>query len=134
MREEPELHDGVEVYCTIKQDHGLETVLDQQLIKDCQPAIQDGTKVELDIAVQNIDRALCTMLSHEVSKKWGPNGLPDDTIHIRATGSAGQSVGAWMANGVTFELSGDANDFVGKGLSGGTSTGTRFVFVPTDTA
>jgi glutamate synthase (NADPH) large chain len=111
--------EDVEVYCTIKQDHGLDTVLDRQLIKDCQPAIQDGEKVELNIKVQNIDRALCTMLSHEVSKKWGPKGLPEDTIHIRATGSAGQSVGAWMANGVTFELSGDANDFVGKGLSGG---------------
>ncbi len=113
-------HPDVEVYCTIKQDHGLETVLDQQLIKDCQPAIQHGAKVELDIEVQNIDRALCTMLSHEISKKWREGGLPEeDTIHIRARGSAGQSVGAWMVHGVTFELSGDANDYVGKGLSGG---------------
>ena len=112
-------HAGVEVYSTIKQDHGLDKILDRQLIKDCQPAIQNGEKVALDIKVQNIDRALCTMLSHEISKKWGPDGLPNDTIHIRATGSAGQSVGAWMAHGVTFELSGDANDFVGKGLSGG---------------
>ena len=109
----------VEVYCTIKQDHGLDQVLDQKLIKDCQPAIQDGTKVALDLEVQNIDRALGTMLSHEISKKWGPDGLPEDTIHIRAHGSAGQSVGAWMVHGVTIELSGDANDFVGKGLSGG---------------
>ncbi len=112
-------HPDVEVYCTIKQDHGLDKVLDQQLIKDCQPAIQDGTKVELDIEVQNIDRTLCTMLSHEISKKWGPDGLPEDTIQIRAKGSAGQSVGAWMVNGVTLKLHGDANDFVGKGLSGG---------------
>ncbi|QDU41896.1 Ferredoxin-dependent glutamate synthase 1 [Symmachiella dynata] len=118
-------HPGVEVYCTIKQDHGLDKVLDQKLIKDCQPAIQDGTKVALEIDVQNIDRALGTMLSHEISKKWGPEGLPEDTIHIRARGSAGQSVGAWMAHGVTIELSGDANDFVGKGLSGG-----RIVIAP----
>jgi len=115
----------VEVYCTIKQDHGLESVLDQKLIAECQPAIQEGKKVEVDVEVQNIDRALCTMLSHEISKKWGAEGLPEDTIHIRATGSAGQSVGAWMVSGVTFELSGDANDFVGKGLSGG-----RIVIAP----
>ena len=75
--------------------------------------------MRLNIEVQNIDRALGTILSHEVSKKWGEHGLPDGTIHIRCKGSAGQSLGAWLAPGITIEVEGDANDYVGKGLSGG---------------
>jgi glutamate synthase (NADPH/NADH) large chain len=82
-------------------------------------AIENGKPVRLNIEVQNIDRALGTILSHEVSKKWGEKGLSDDTIHIRCKGSAGQSLGAWLAHGVTIEVEGDANDYVGKGLSGG---------------
>jgi len=112
-------HPDVGTYCQIAQQHGMEYQLDNDLIRECQPAIQDGQRVELAIEVQNIDRALGTMLSHEVSKKWGPKGLPDDTIHIRCRGSAGQSLGAWLAHGVTLEVEGDANDYVGKGLSGG---------------
>ncbi|MFO0919467.1 MAG: glutamate synthase large subunit, partial [Planctomycetaceae bacterium] len=112
-------HAQAAAYCQIDQQHGIEYQLDNDLIRECQPAIEHGKFVPLDIEVQNIDRALGTMLSHEVSKKWGPKGLPDDTIHIRCRGSAGQSLGAWMAHGVTLEVEGDANDFVGKGLSGG---------------
>jgi glutamate synthase (NADPH/NADH) large chain len=112
-------HPGVDVYCTRSQDHGLEEVLDNGLIKSCARALEEGEKVALDIDIQNIDRAFGTTLSHEISKRWGEGGLPDGTIHIRARGSAGQSVGAWMASGVTIELEGDANDYAGKGLSGG---------------
>lgn len=107
-------------YCMREQNHGLEAVLDQTtLIPACQSAIQDAQKVELDLVIQNIDRAFGTTLSHEVSKKWGPNGLPDDTIHIKCRGSAGQSLGAWLTGGITLEIEGDANDYVGKGLCGG---------------
>lgn len=112
-------HPDVETFCTTTQKHGMELQIDNELIRECQPAIEDGKHVELAIPVQNINRALGTMLSHEVSKKWGAKGLPDGTIHIRCKGSAGQSVGAWLAHGVTIEVEGDANDFVGKGLSGG---------------
>ena len=113
---------SVGTHCQISQQHGIEYQLDNDLIRECRPAIEHGKSVRLDIEVQNIDRALGTMLSHEVSKKWGPSGLPDDTIHIRCKGSAGQSLGAWLAHGVTLEVEGDANDFVGKGLSGGRIT------------
>ncbi len=112
-------HPNVGTYCQIAQQHGMEFQLDNDLIKECQPAIQDAKPVQLDIEVQNIDRALGTMLSHEISKKWGAKGLPDGTIRIRCRGSAGQSLGAWMVKGVTLEVEGDANDFVGKGLCGG---------------
>lgn len=112
-------HPRVGTYCQIEQQHGLEYQLDHELIRESQPAILDGRRVELSIEIQNIDRALGTMLSHEVVKKWGPHGLPDDTIHIRCRGSAGQSLGAWLAKGITLEVEGDANDYVGKGLSGG---------------
>ncbi|MDA0284528.1 MAG: glutamate synthase subunit alpha, partial [Planctomycetota bacterium] len=101
------------------QNHGLEEVLDNELIKKAWAAIHEGTPTRFDIDIQNVDRAFGTMLSHEVSKHHGEHGLPDDTIHIDAKGSAGQSLGAWLASGVTIELEGDANDYVGKGLSGG---------------
>ncbi|MBX3448824.1 MAG: glutamate synthase large subunit [Planctomycetaceae bacterium] len=112
-------HPGVKTHCTTEQQHGLEHQLDNRLIAAAQPAIQDGKPVQLEYEVQNIDRALGTMLSHEVVKKWGPEGLPADTIQIRCKGSAGQSLGAWLAKGITIEVEGDANDYVGKGLSGG---------------
>ena len=112
-------HQNVEVYCTISQDHGLDKVLDNKLIEAARKAITDGTPIRFDMEIQNIDRAFGTMLSHHVSKNWGADGLPDDTIHINCKGSAGQSLGAWLAHGVTIELQGDANDYVGKGLSGG---------------
>ena len=112
-------HPDVDVYCTMKQDHGIEKVLDNKLIERCQPAIQKGEKVRFSIPIQNTDRTTCTMLSHTVSKQWGVQGLKDDTIHIQFKGSAGQSLCAWLVHGITVELEGDANDYVGKGLSGG---------------
>ena len=112
-------HENVGTYCTVAQNHGLEEVLDNELIKKAWSAIHEGTPVRFNMDIQNIDRAFGTTLSHEVSKKHGEHGLPDDTIHIDAKGSAGQSLGAWLASGITIELEGDANDYVGKGLSGG---------------
>jgi glutamate synthase (NADPH/NADH) large chain len=112
-------HDHVPVYCTTKQDHGLQHALDNRLMELAADAINDAKPVHLDLPIANSNRTVGTMLSHEVSKKWGPQGLPADTIHIKFTGSAGQSFGAWLAGGVTLELEGDANDYVGKGLSGG---------------
>jgi glutamate synthase (NADPH/NADH) large chain len=107
------------VRCTMKQDHGLEKALDHKLIELAQPAIKHREKVRIDLPIININRTVGTMLSHEIAKAQGEDLLPDGTIHIRFTGSAGQSLGAWLAKGVTIELEGDANDYVGKGLSGG---------------
>ncbi|MHB1157000.1 MAG: glutamate synthase large subunit [Phycisphaerales bacterium] len=112
-------HDGVQVRKTIAQDHGLERSLDNQLIRLAQPAIRRGEQVRIDLPVININRVVGTTLSHEVSKAHGEKGLPDDTVWIKLTGSAGQSLGAWLAPGISIELEGDANDYVGKGLSGG---------------
>ncbi|MDB4614728.1 glutamate synthase large subunit, partial [bacterium] len=112
-------HADVKVFCTKSQDHGLEEVLDNKLIHDAMVAIHEQTPVEIEVPIENIDRAFGTTLSHKVSKENGARGLPDDTIKIKATGSAGQSLGAWLARGITIDLVGDANDFVGKGLSGG---------------
>ena len=109
----------VETHCTIKQDHGLERALDNQLIAKAQSALRDRKPVAIELPVQNTNRVVGTTLSHELVKAHGEQGLPDDTIHIKLNGSAGQSLGAWLANGVTIELQGDANDYVGKGLSGG---------------
>ncbi|MEZ5939808.1 MAG: glutamate synthase large subunit [Planctomycetaceae bacterium] len=113
-------YENVGTYCQKKQNHGLEETLDQSLlIPQCRESIDKAQRIELDVEIQNIDRAFGTTLSHEVSKKWGPQGMPEDTIRIRCRGSAGQSLGAWAVNGVTLEVIGDANDYVGKGLSGG---------------
>ncbi|MEZ6048793.1 MAG: glutamate synthase large subunit [Planctomycetaceae bacterium] len=112
-------HDNVDTYCTREQNHGLEEVLDVGLIADCKAALENREPVRLERHLKNTDRAFGTMLSHEVSKSQGAQGLDEDTIYLSCTGSAGQSVGAWMVNGVTVELEGDANDYVGKGLSGG---------------
>ena len=107
-------------YCSIPQEHGIETVLDRELIQLARPALERGEKVSLELPIRNVNRTTGTMLSHEIAKRYGLSGLPEDTIHIKLTGSAGQSLGAWLAGGVTLELEGDANDYVGKGLSGGT--------------
>ncbi|MCH8320586.1 MAG: hypothetical protein IH790_06505, partial [Acidobacteria bacterium] len=112
-------HDQVEVYCTTSQDHALDKALDNELIKRCKKAIEKGKEVRLEMPIRNINRTVGTMLSHEIAKRWGEESLPDGTIHIRFNGSAGQSLGAWLVKGVTLELEGDANDYVGKGLSGG---------------
>ena len=112
-------HPKVEVYCTQKQDHGLHLALDNQLIERCRPAIAHGKHVRIDLPIVNTNRTVGAMLSHEIASRWGEAMLPDGTIHIKLTGSAGQSFGAFLARGVTLELEGDANDYVGKGLSGG---------------
>ncbi|MDO8907878.1 MAG: glutamate synthase large subunit [Pseudohongiella sp.] len=106
-------------YQTIEQDHGLEKALDQQLIELAKPALTTGDKVNIELPVININRVVGTMLSNEVAKRWGEQMLPDDTINIKLHGSAGQSLGAWLAKGITLTVEGDCNDFVGKGLSGG---------------
>ncbi|MES2205556.1 MAG: glutamate synthase-related protein [Pseudomonadota bacterium] len=101
------------------QDHGLDKALDHKLIAQAQPALEHGKKVSLNIEVRNIHRAIGTMLSGEIAKRYGHEGLADDTIHIHLNGTAGQSLGAFLARGVTLDLTGEANDYVGKGLSGG---------------
>ena len=106
-------------YKTIEQDHGLEKALDNELIKLAREGIENGKVVHIEHDVVNINRVVGTMLSNEVAKKWKAEMLPDDTINIKLNGSAGQSLGAWLAKGVTLTVEGDANDFVGKGLSGG---------------
>jgi glutamate synthase (NADPH/NADH) large chain len=112
-------HPDVQTWCTIDQNHALDTVRDMELLQKCEPALKERKHVRIDTTIRNTDRAFGTILSNEVSRAAGANGLPSDTIHIRAKGSAGQSVGAWLAHGVTIEIEGDANDYAGKGLSGG---------------
>ena len=112
-------HEGVGVYCSIKQNHGLERALDNQIIALAKPAIEKGEKVNIELPVINTNRVVGTMLSHELAKAHKGKPLPDDTVHIKLEGSAGQSLGAFLYQGVTIELEGDANDYVGKGLSGG---------------
>ena len=112
-------HDDVGVYCSIAQDHGLELALDNQLLELAKPALTDGTQVNIELPIVNTNRTVGTILSHNIAKKWGADCLPDGTVNIKFNGSAGQSVGAFLAKGVTIELEGDANDYVGKGLSGG---------------
>ncbi|MGA5897654.1 glutamate synthase large subunit [Streptomyces venetus] len=120
----PELPEGAVRHQLIAQDHGLEKALDNQLIKLAADALaaSDATEaqpVRAQVQIRNINRTVGTMLGHEVTKKFGGAGLPDDTIDITFTGSAGQSFGAFVPRGVTLRLEGDANDYVGKGLSGG---------------
>ena len=113
------VYEGTQVYRTISQDHGLDKALDNVLIEMAQPALLRGEKVRIEHPVININRVVGTMLSHEVAKATEGRLLPDDTIHIKLTGTAGQSLGAWLAKGITLEVEGDCNDYVGKGLSGG---------------
>ncbi|MCW8934807.1 MAG: glutamate synthase large subunit [Gammaproteobacteria bacterium] len=112
-------HANVEVHQTIKQDHGLDKALDNQLIELSKDALGNGTIVNIDLPIINTNRVIGTMLSNEVAKKYGSALLPDGTINIKLSGSAGQSLGAFLASGITIEVEGDANDYVGKGLSGG---------------
>jgi glutamate synthase domain-containing protein 2/glutamate synthase domain-containing protein 3 len=105
--------------CTIAQDHGLHEALDNTLIEQTRAAIQNGTRVDLAMPIRNVHRTVGAMLSGEIARKHGAQGLPPDTVNIRFEGSAGQSFGAFLASGVTLTLEGDANDYVGKGLSGG---------------
>jgi glutamate synthase domain-containing protein 3 len=105
--------------CTIAQDHGLAEALDNQLIEQTKSAVEHGARVDLAMPIRNIHRTVGAMLSGEIARRRGAAGLPCDTINIRFEGSAGQSFGAFLAPGVSLTLEGDANDYVGKGLSGG---------------
>src|SRR2546426_7011535 len=105
--------------CVQSQDHGLEKALDNEIIARCQPALERREPVRFEMPITNRNRTVCTMLSAEISRRWGAEGLPPDTIHIKFTGSAGQSFCAWLADGVSVEVEGDANDYFAKGLSGG---------------
>ena len=115
----PELPSRVARRCVQAQDHGLGVALDHTLIKQSIPALENRTPVEIEVPVRNVHRTVGAMLSGEIARRYGSEGLPDDTIRVRLTGSAGQSFGAFLAKGVTLTLSGEANDYVGKGLSGG---------------
>ena len=117
---------GVGIFRNEAQDHKIDKVLDRRLIAESQAALDRGTPVRIASAIKNTDRTAGAMLSGEVAKRYGHEGLPDNTIQVKFTGTAGQSFGAFLARGVSFELEGDANDYVGKGLSGG-----RIVIRPT---
>lgn len=111
--------ENTETYRTQSQNHGLEKALDNEIIRLAQPALEKGEKVDIELPIININRVVGTMLSHELAKATNGKLLPDDTINIKLNGSAGQSLGAWLASGITIKVEGDANDYVGKGLSGG---------------
>jgi glutamate synthase (NADPH) large chain len=115
----PDAEENIARRNTYKQDAGLAHVLDHQLIEGAMPALEHRAPVELSFDIRNTDRTAGTMLGYEVTKRFGGAGLPDDTIHVRFTGAAGQSFGAFIPRGITLALEGEANDFVGKGLSGG---------------
>ncbi|HTP94369.1 MAG TPA: glutamate synthase-related protein [Burkholderiales bacterium] len=115
----PDVPASVARYHTEQQDHGLARALDHRLIELAAPALERGEKVAIDTPIRNINRTVGTMLSYEIARRYGHDGLPDDTIHVRLAGSAGQSFGAFLAHGVTLDLVGDTNDYCGKGLSGG---------------
>ncbi len=116
----PEVHQSVGRYCQIPQDHGLEKSLDMTILLDlCKPAIERKEKVVVQLPIHNTHRVVGTILGNEITRRHGAAGLPDDTIQLHFKGSAGQSLGAFMPRGITIRLEGDANDYCGKGLSGG---------------
>ncbi|MCG2668136.1 glutamate synthase large subunit, partial [Bradyrhizobium sp. GCM10023182] len=110
---------GQKIYHSERQNHHLEAVLDRSLIEKAKPSLDRGAPVKIEAAINSTNRSAGAMLSGAVAKIYGHAGLPQDTIHVSLKGTAGQAFGAWLANGVTFELEGEANDYVGKGLSGG---------------
>ncbi len=117
---QPEAGPEVGRYCQIPQDHGLDKALDNTtLLKLCEPALKRGEKVRASLPIKNTNRVVGTILGSELTRKFGAEGLPEDTIHLKFKGSAGQSFGAFIPRGMTLELEGDANDYFGKGLSGG---------------
>ena len=125
----PEIPEGQDRYCTGTQDHGLDRAKDRELIEAARPALEEGQPVHISTDVRNVNRTVGTLLGHELTKRYGGAGLPDDTITIDMVGSAGNSFGAFVPRGITLRLHGDANDYVGKGLSGG-----KIVVRPDDTA
>jgi len=115
----PVMPEDVARYHTESQDHGLDKALDHRLIELAAPALERGEKVTIEMPIRNGNRTVGTMLSSEVARRYGHAGLPDDTIRVKFAGTAGQSFGAFLAKGITMELIGEGNDYVGKGLSGG---------------
>jgi glutamate synthase (NADPH/NADH) large chain/glutamate synthase (ferredoxin) len=115
----PEVAPEIATHCVQRQDHGLTDVLDNKLIELCRPAFEREEKVTLELPIRNVNRTAGTMLSSRIAKKYGLEGLPEDTITIKFAGSAGQSFGAFLTRGVTLFLEGESNDYLGKGLSGG---------------
>jgi glutamate synthase (NADPH/NADH) large chain len=113
---------GVAIWNSERQEHGLDKALDNRLIDAAHPALESGDPVQIELPASNVNRTVGAMLSGEVAKRYGHAGLPDDTISIKLTGTGGQSFGAFLAHGISLELTGDANDYVGKGLSGGRVT------------
>ncbi|MBI4013524.1 MAG: glutamate synthase subunit alpha, partial [Candidatus Rokubacteria bacterium] len=132
--DQPDMPPDVARRCVVAQDHGLEKSLDQTtIISRCLEALERGTPVELSLPIRNVNRTVGTSLGYEVTRRWGGRGLPDDTIRIHFTGSAGQSFGAFVPPGISLTLEGDANDYWGKGLSGGkliVFPPRRAIFVP----
>jgi glutamate synthase domain-containing protein 3 len=117
---QPQAPGTVGRYCQIKQDHGLDKALDNQVLLDlCEEALSEKKKVRASLPIHNVNRVVGTILGSEITRRHGPEGLAEDTIHLHFTGSAGQSFGAFAPKGLTLELEGDGNDYVGKGLSGG---------------
>jgi glutamate synthase (NADPH/NADH) large chain len=118
----PQVPAEVKKYHCETQDHGLDKALDNRLIELAQPALERREKVVIETPIRNINRTVGTMLSGEIAKRYGHEGLPDETVHVRLAGSAGQSFGAFLARGVWLDIIGDTNDYCGKGLSGGRIT------------
>jgi glutamate synthase (ferredoxin) len=120
MFHQPQVGPEVGRYRTQDQDHGLEASLDRTHLFDiCAPALERGEKVTATLPICNVNRVVCTQVGSKLTRKYGADGLPEDTIHLKFKGSAGQSLGAFVPRGITIELEGDANDYIGKGLSGG---------------
>jgi glutamate synthase (NADPH/NADH) large chain len=115
----PDVPEGTALHQTRLQDHGLEKALDHQFLQECAAALDHGTPVSMALPISNVDRTVGTLLGSEISRRFGAEGLPDDTISLTFHGSAGQSFGAFVPRGMTMRLYGDANDYFGKGLSGG---------------
>ena len=131
----PEVPSNVAIHWVEPQDHGLDKALDNQIIELARDALENKRPVEFQLPIKNVNRTVCTMLSAEISRRHGEPGLPDDTIKIHFRGSAGQSFGAFLANGISIRLEGDANDYFGKGMSSGRMVvhpPERSTFVPED--
>ena len=127
---QPKTDPSVGRYCQVPQDHGLDKSLDITTLLDlCKPGIERGEKIDAELPIRNTDRVVGTILGHEITRRHGAGGLPEDTIHLHFKGSAGQSFGAFVPKGVTLEIEGDGNDYVGKGLSGG-----KLIIFPPKTA
>ncbi|MBI4209176.1 MAG: glutamate synthase large subunit [Deltaproteobacteria bacterium] len=118
----PQVDEGIPIRKVEEQDHGIDDILDHRLIAAAKPALENGAPVSLEFPIRNVHRTTGTMLGYHLTKKYGGAGLPDNTLQIKFTGSAGQSFGAFLPKGITFELEGDANDYFAKGISGGKIT------------